>query len=135
MKKLKEILLIDDNPADNFIHRDLIETMDITETINEAHNGEAAVDYLRAAKADPDRLMPDLIFLDINMPLMNGWEFLDQVREEALLEHSIIVMMLTTSLNPDHRASAERSPELDGFLGKPLTRETVIDILTTHFGE
>ncbi|WP_348674266.1 response regulator [uncultured Abyssibacter sp.] len=135
MNKLKEILLIDDNPADNFLHRDLIEAMDIAETINEAHDGEAAIDYLRAANTDPGRTMPDLILLDVNMPLMNGWEFLDQAGKETLLEHSIVVMMLTTSLNPDHRASAERSPELDGFLGKPLTRETVVDILATHFGK
>ena len=75
-KKLNCILLIDDDPDDNFFHQVVIKQMDIVHRIDIANDGLEALSYLKDGQATP----PELIFLDINMPRMNGWEFLAEYK-------------------------------------------------------
>jgi len=69
MEKLNCVLLIDDNPADNRYHQIIIEEMNITNSICSVENGFEALDFLN----NENNVLPELIFLDINMPKMNGW--------------------------------------------------------------
>ena len=77
--KLKQVLLIDDSVADNYLHRMVIEDTGLVEDIVDFQYAEKALEYLRNGDAPP----VDLIFLDINMPRMNGFEFFGGVREVA----------------------------------------------------
>src|SRR5687767_3043329 len=131
MKKLKCIMLIDDNPDDNFFHQRVIKKADAAEVIILKNSGMAALEYLKL-KEDHPQEHPDLIFLDINMPGMNGWEFLKEYEKlDKDLQSYVIVVMLTTLENPDDRTSAMNiSPK---FKTKPLTREMLEEIIDKHF--
>lgn len=77
-----------------------------------------------------------LTLLDINMPVMDGWEFLEAYHAlEDNQKGKIIIIMLTTSLNPDDKIRAEEISEVSGFKSKPLSIETVEEIMKTYFPE
>ena len=77
---------------------------------------------------------PDLIFVDINMPRMNGWEFLEEYNKLAdQFKSQAIVVMLTTSGNPDDKAKAKLSKVISDFITKPLTKEILEGIVKQYF--
>ncbi len=124
----KSIMLIDDNPDDNFFHEREIKKTHLIDTITIMNSGFKALDYLKS-KLLPH---PDLIFLDINMPGMNGWEFLTEynILDEELHSKAIVVM-LTTSDNTRDRAKALNI--VRGFKTKPLTKAMLEDVINTYF--
>jgi len=137
-QKLNCILVIDDDEPTNFFTRIILEEADCCNHIKTVQSGQEALDYLAQSEktgADPNLYpSPDLIFLDINMPAMNGWEFLDEYRKLSIApQHKIIMVMLTTSLFPEDKAKAGRSPEISGFENKPLTLDKLEKILKTYF--
>jgi response regulator RpfG family c-di-GMP phosphodiesterase len=128
IKKLNCIMLIDDNPDDNFFHERVIRKCDAAENIIVMQSASVALEYLRS-KPDP---CPDLIFLDINMPGMNGWEFLEEYNKlEKSLQHQVIVIMLTTSENPDDHIKSVNL--VTDFKSKPLTKVMLEEIIAAHF--
>ena len=135
-KKLQTVLLVDDNEADNFLHRLIIEEAGIAQRIVVKYDGQQALDYLNTPPEEGGYPAPQLIFLDINMPRMNGWEFLqayDLLPEERKGE--VIVVMLTTSLHSDDSRRAVESPWVRDFLNKPLTEESLMKIMEKHFAD
>ena len=134
-RKLKSILLIEDDPATNFLHARAIRSEDCAENIITAEHGEAALKLLIGliARNEP---APELLLLDINMPVMNGWEFLTayaQLPEDFRAGTRII--MLTTSMNPDDEARAGSTPGINGFKLKPLDKAMLHEILEKHFSQ
>ncbi len=128
--KLKSILLIDDNPADNLFHQLLIDEMKVTETLIAVEDGEEAIDYLRTHLDN----LPSLIFLDINMPRMNGWEFLDEYDSfPSSVKSKIIIIMLSTSANPKDISRSHEYLTVSNFETKPLTKESLENILDHYF--
>ena len=139
-KKLNCVLLIDDDEPTNFISKMLIEEADCAGHIQIAQSGQAALNYLtnseHFAGKNKDFPCPDLIFLDINMPAMNGWEFLDKYNElDQQHKGKVITVMLTTSLNPDDKLKANDNPIISRFETKPLTSEKLNTILRKYFPE
>ena len=129
-KKLNCILLVDDDPDDNFFHETVIREMDIAHKIDFATNGEEALNYLKKQGQHP----PELIFLDINMPRMNGWEFLDHYKHlDEAQKARVVIMILTTSANPDDLKKARELQGVSGFQTKPLSPEMLTAILQEHF--
>lgn len=134
MKQLNCILLIDDDEATNFLNKMTLERSACASHIRVATSGRAALNYLRGGAVDCIR--PDLIFLDINMPAMDGWEFLEQYR---LLppekKADTVLIMLTTSLNPDDEKRTLAIPEVSGFEHKPLNHARLARLLKKYFGD
>ena len=131
MELLREVLLIDDYEADNFLHRRAIKKSGLAAKITECLNGREAIDYLRAAGPDGERPQPEMIFVDINMPVMNGWEFLEAysaLPAEARPD-GFVLMMLTTSLNPDDRKRAEENGLVHQLIQKPLTAARFAEVV------
>jgi len=121
------ILLVDDDEATNYLNQRVIRKADINATVAVANNGREALEFLtNTGKYSGSHLLPQagLILLDINMPGMNGWEFLEAYKklpEEQT--HRIRILMLTTSTNPDEERKAVDIAEVKGFIHKPLTPE------------
>ena len=129
MKKLNCVLLVDDDDATNYIHEFVIHKIDFAENIRIAENGQEALDILKS-KYERDHQIPNLIFLDINMPKMDGWEFLEHYKKlDKEFKEKITLVMLTTSLNPDDKIIAEAFGEVDRFMTKPLTPEKLQGLL------
>lgn len=127
MKKLKSIMLIDDNADDNFFHERVIKKCQAAERVIIEQSAEAALDFLQLNEQNP----PDLIFLDINMPGMNGWEFLNEYAKLKKNQQRPVVIMLTTSENPDDLAKAA-SITYD-LRSKPLTKEILEEVIGKYF--
>ena len=139
-KKLNCLLLVDDNESDNFLHRMIIQKADITDHIEIAENGEEAIDFLtskcRFGKTENSYFQPELILLDINMPVMDGWQFLEEYNQlEEDQKGKSVIIILTTSFKPDDRARAQRMFGNEGFIHKPLTLEIINEIMQKHFPE
>ena len=131
-RKLKCVLLVDDSEPTNFVNKKIVEKMELAERVETVENGFEALEFLK--KESDKEGYPELIFLDINMPGMNGWEFLDAYaklpkKEQALL----VIVMLTTSLNPDDREKAIRIGYVEDFINKPLTKDKVQEVYETFF--
>lgn len=128
MAKLKTILLVDDDHSTNFYHRLVLHEAGVAERIDVCVNGEAAIEYLTEALKEGAPL-PEIIFLDINMPVMDGWEFLkafDQLPDK--IKDKVNIVILTTSINPDDREYAMQQPHVKEFKNKPISAEMVEEL-------
>jgi CheY-like chemotaxis protein len=140
-KKLNCVLLIDDDSATNFINNMLIKKSGITDRIEVALNGEEALAFLTKSgkyeSIDTEKFpQPQLILLDINMPVMDGWEFIEAY--EALdndKKGNIVIVMLTSSFNSDDRIRAQTYETISNFKNKILTLDIIQDIMNEHFTE
>ncbi len=140
MKKLPLILLIDDDIDDNFFHRRVINKAGVAEEVAECHNGKDALDFLRNegkyAGEDKPYPQPDLLFLDINMPRMNGWEFLNAYEQlPPHIKGGPVVAMLTTSTNEQDIARAKQYNIVKDYSNKPLTEIMLKEVLQKYFQE
>lgn len=134
-KKLNSVLLVDDDEITNFIHERIIQASNCIEQINATQTGKDALEYLQR-QYEEGFPKPDLILLDINMPGMNGWEFLSKFRRlPDHLKNDITIVMLTTSQNPDDETRASKIPEVSDFLRKPLSIKAIYTIIDKHFHE
>jgi CheY-like chemotaxis protein len=129
MKKFKKILLIDDDAITNFINSNVIKKAGMAEVIQVTVNGAEALEYIKH-DCKNENLYPDLIFVDINMPVMDGFEFVTEFRNMKLnSDEKAETILLTTSSSPK---DIEKAKELGiKMLRKPLSFE----ILKELFGE
>lgn len=121
-------MLVDDDYITNYLNSELIHEMEIATHVVVCYNGEEALEHLRMYQC-PLKVEKSvaLIFLDINMPGIDGFEFLDQL-EKLKLPEDIDVVLLTTSDNP---RDVEKISQLKikGYLNKPLTAEKISSIV------
>ena len=138
-KKLSCVLLIDDDEPTNYYNSLIIEETGCTDHVEVAQSGQKALEYLTNGEHDPGNgtgfPCPDLIFLDINMPAMNGWDFLAKYRAIKKLKDKTILVMLTTSLFSEDVLKAKEIPEISGFESKPLTHEVIDKIIKKFFAD
>jgi len=134
MPALTTVLLVDDDSTTNFLNKLLLTQMGVAEQVLVAENGEQALRTLDQACYDTDTTAcPQLILLDMNMPVLNGLAFLEAyVQMPQVQQRAIVIVMLTTSLHPVDLARAQQLP-IAGFLNKPLTKKMVTAILAQHF--
>ncbi|MBX2903748.1 MAG: response regulator [Chitinophagales bacterium] len=124
MEKNYHILLIDDDRAFNFLNEKIIEFEKFATKISSHVSPVEALEELKdIAQSNPPGF-PDFIFLDINMPDMDGWEFMDNFRQlPAEVIAKTRVFILTSSLNPLDIEKSKTYEEIKGFASKPLTTE------------
>ena len=137
-RKINYVLLVDDNDSDNFLHKRVIEKAGITDHIEIAENDKDALDFIVNRGENENHLSvfskPELIFLDINMPIMDGWEFLQEYEKlDEIKNGKTVIVILTTSVNPVDKTRAEDLLEPGCFQYKPLTLKMINEILQLHF--
>ncbi|HEX5056174.1 MAG TPA: response regulator [Gammaproteobacteria bacterium] len=138
-QSLNCMLLVDDDEGHNYLTQLTIEDCAVALNIRTAWNGREALDYLtgRGKYADDAAFpRPQLIFLDINMPVMDGWDFMAEYRAlDNARKRDTMIVMLTTSMNPDDRERARGIPEISEFRIKPLTRVSLEEVIQKYFSE
>lgn len=131
MNKISCTLLVDDDRINNFLNQRLLEGLNVTDKLLTALNGQEALTIFERECRESG--CPALILLDVNMPVMNGFEFLEAYGKLPITpQEPVIIIMLTTSLHPRDVERVQRLG-IAGFLNKPLTKEKVNDILASHF--
>jgi len=129
MTQLACVLLVDDDPTTNFLNEALLTHLGVAAHILVAQNGQQALRQLTELAPE----CPQLILLDVNMPGMNGIQFLEAYRHWPVARRQAIVLMLTSSLHPRDVQRVQALEVVTDFLSKPLTREKVLYILATYF--
>jgi CheY-like chemotaxis protein len=129
--KISCTLLVDDDRINNFLNQRLLEGLGITEKLLTALNGQEALAIFEQECREAQ--CPSLVLLDVNMPVMNGFEFLEAYDKlQFTPKEPVIIIMLTTSLHPRDVERVQRLG-IAGFINKPLTKEKVNDILKSYF--
>ena len=126
--EINEVLLIDDDEPTNYLHKVLWERSGLSKSVLTAQNAKEALEVLQE-KMDEGYPLPNIIFLDIHLPAMDGWEFIEQY-EEILdaRKNEVKLIMLSTTVNPeDHRKAKELDVVFD-FRSKPLTPQAIQEI-------
>lgn len=125
MESYSSILLIDDDPINNLINKRLIAKLEIGDKIEVFLEAEKAIDRIHAFDSDKSVL----IFLDINMPVMNGWDFLYRYLNQFEKRKDTIVV-LSSSIDIQDKNRAREFSCVEGFIEKPLSPEKIKNLLS-----
>jgi CheY-like chemotaxis protein len=129
MKK-KEIWIVDDDNIYQIIVRKIIGKMELFSSFSSYKNGKDAIDALKKA-AENNENIPDIILLDINMPVMDGWEFMDEiVSYKSKLNQKISIYIVSSSIAVQDKDKAKTYAEILGFLSKPITMDALYEIVS-----
>lgn len=129
MKKLRRFLLIDDSNATNYYNKTILNRSGLVDEVIVAENGSQALQSLESLDD-----IPEVIFLDLNMPVMDGWEFLEKYQ---LLypknKQSIIVVLIGTKLSPEKESLLKNIPQVKEFRDKMLSKKVIEEIVSKYF--
>ena len=123
----KTVLLIDDSYIDNLISRKILESNGYAENIIVIDSAKRAIQFLKD-KISNKQALPEIIFLDIRMPEMNGFDFLNKLSQAGISGKEIKIYMLSSSLDPSDLKRVEENQLVSRFIGKPLTNEILEEI-------
>lgn len=128
-KKTQCVLFIDDDKATNFFNKRVAKNHGFFNKIVSVQSGFEGLDYLKASVKGLEQ-KPDLIFLDINMPAMNGWEFLKEFHNlDKNLIKGIDIVILSTSTDPNDIDEFNKNESLIDFVNKPINLNVLNNVL------
>lgn len=135
MSKIASVLLVDDDQTVNYLNKKLLERTGVASQVLVALNGQEALDLLATHCQHVTTDCPALLFLDVKMPVLDGFGFLAAYQQlPPAQQRTSIIVMLTTSLHPLDMQRLEQLPAA-WFLNKPLTQEKVEFIIKKYFPE
>lgn len=131
MKSIQSLLLVDDDSFYQFATRSIIQQTALVSQVKIFSNGLDAINFLKAIRHKPKEL-PQVILLDIFMPVMDGWEFLEEYKALQLKpEKPIVIYMVSSSIDPRDIERVRTIPSVSGYIIKPITRERFLELLKT----
>ena len=129
MERIDTLLLVDDDKIFQYLTQKIIETTNLVNKIKIFSNGFEAIAFL-STYSDKPELLPDIILLDLNMPIMDGWQFLEEyVRIKPNIAKQITIYILTSSIDPADIKKSEEISEVSDFIIKPITKDKFINLL------
>ena len=132
IKKLPIIGIIDDDTIYHFILTSIINKNKLAESILSFLDGEKAIQYLTENKMNNEKI-PDVLFLDVNMPIMDGWMFIEEyARIKTDITKKTLVFMLSSSANPIDIERADKISEISNYIIKPINLEEVKIIFDSY---
>jgi CheY-like chemotaxis protein len=123
------IFLVDDDHIYQFTAKKTLESMGLTEQVSMFPDGEKAIDFIREHLSQPQDL-PDIIFLDINMPIMDGWQFIDEF-QKLKIPKKIAVYMVSSSVDENDMKRSKEFGVIDDYIIKPVGRSRFQELLST----
>ena len=128
-KPIQRVVLVDDDSTDNFLHRRVLKRSGLVEEVIVFEEPEMALDYLQSIDHPID-----VICLDINMPRMNGFEFLEAYQELEIAKQRLpLIIILSTSITPESIASEKRIQSVVAAEAKPLRQEAIEQLVVKYF--
>lgn len=130
MKDIDTLYLVDDDDTYQFIIERTISSINLVKSIRIFSNGREAIDFLESSLNDPSSI-PDVILLDLTMPVMDGWEFLENyLLLKPRIGKKIYIYIVSSSVNPSDVEKAKSISEVTDYMVKPLTKEKLISMLS-----
>lgn len=131
MQKLKTYCIIDDDPIFIYGTKRLLTELNLAETIHVYNNGQQAMDGL-SAMAEANVTLPDVIILDLNMPILDGWDFLDDFSPLASQSSSMsTIYMMSSSIDPRDLERVKNYPIVARYFLKPANPSDLAEVLQT----
>ncbi|MFA9213255.1 MAG: response regulator [Candidatus Methylacidiphilales bacterium] len=132
MNKLSSICIIDDDEIYTFLLKKTLKKIDVCNDIKVYINGADGIEKIKALIENNEEL-PDLILLDINMPLLDGWEFLDEyIKFKQKIDKRVSIYIVSSSISIADIDKATRHQEVIDFLTKPIEADTIQKICAKH---
>jgi len=129
---MRKLVFIDDDPIDHFLMKHILRGKNYFDTTTYTIYGSLVLDYIEEHKSEPEKL-PDMIFVDLNMPLFSGWDFLkrmEQMRHE--ISKDIPVFVISSSLRPDDKETSSKYSFVQDFISKPVNSQEIERIVSAQ---
>ncbi|MEJ7822323.1 MAG: response regulator [Chitinophagaceae bacterium] len=133
MSKISLVSIIDDDAIFQFTAKKLLKSTDLVDQILQFSDGEKAIDYFKVNKSIPENI-PDLVFLDINMPYLDGWQFLDELKTISFAKELITIYICTSSNSLFDQQRFTEYPNLKGYLIKPIDKNKITEVVKKELG-
>lgn len=126
------VLCIDDDPITLMLCKKVIEKVNFASTIFTSNNGEEALEFFNSLNQDKEFEKIDIVFLDLNMPIMNGWEFLDEYIKNQFdkVFNKTKFIVLSSTIDPKDINKSKTYEIVIDFISKPITKELLEDLKT-----
>jgi len=135
---IKTVLVIEDDLITMYLNKIVLESASFCDNIVEATNGEEALSYFEnIEKGDiPMDNLPEVILLDLNMPVMDGWEFFETyVQKFPEFAKKTNIFILSSSINHEDQERAQKDPNIAAFLSKPLDKVEHFNIINSFLNK
>ena len=135
VKKINKIMLIDDDEIHSNLCYELILKSGITQSVSIFNDAEEGLQFIRENVSKPE-VLPDLIFLDINMPFMDGWEFLDAYEAvKPEIEKEIVLILLTSSVYKNDIEKAKQYKSVVEYIKTPISINKLLETKEEYFNK
>ena len=129
---IHNLTLLDDDDLARFLAEKIIKRTHLVDKIRSFSNVNDAIEFIKNNVDNPD-VLPEIILIDLNMPIKDGWDFIEEfVKFKPLIDKQIALFLLTSSILPEDIVKAKKLSEVSGYIIKPLSEDKFKAILKVY---